>query len=173
MKCNFPSYIWDQIGVLSYFYVARLCYILFIIGKEWVDKGWKDDGTGHGDYPNYAGFHYKSRNPLEDYFDTQERRHFGEPIHIDDELYTIWAPDDITNHVFTYRQMVAHCLGLFGILGGIILFSEFVYGAESRDPFVAKPYPYNNLYLELGGDPNKEPTEEDLKVHIPRGIYGW
>lgn len=41
---------------------------------------------------------------------------------------------------------------------------------------VPKKYPFNNLYLERGGDPNKEPpTDEDLdprKRLIPHNFYG-
>ena len=29
---------------------------------------------------------------------------------------------------------------------------------------VAREYPFNNLYLELGGDPEKEPTGDKHKV---------
>ena len=41
---------------------------------------------------------------------------------------------------------------------------------------VPKKYPFNNLYLERGGDPNKEPpTDEDTdprKRLIPHTFYG-
>ena len=40
---------------------------------------------------------------------------------------------------------------------------------------VPKEYPFNNLYLERGGDPDKDPSEEVLHPDqriIPRNLYG-
>ena len=82
-------------------------------------------------------------------------------------------PDDSTYDRYTPRQMLLHLSVAMGILGFVIWFSEYVYDAPSRNPAVPKSYPYNNLYIELGGDPNKEPTEADLKRRIPRPFYGW
>lgn len=34
-----------------------------------------------------------------------------------------------------------------------------------------RQFPYDNLYLERGGDPNKAPSPEDLKAKV-RASYG-
>ena len=35
----------------------KLLDVLIFIGKEFVDKGWKDDGMGLGDYPTVSYTH--------------------------------------------------------------------------------------------------------------------
>merc|ERR1712176_416216 len=142
-------------------------------GKEFIDQGWKDDGLGFGDYPNYVEWSYQRRDPNLKYWDQQELRHFGDPLHVNHDALNVWMPDDISNHRYTPREMVLHLSIALGLLAGLVCYSEFVYDAPSRDPAAPKPYPYNNLYLEMGGDPEKEPTEEDLKRKIPRPFYGW
>lgn len=82
-------------------------------------------------------------------------------------------PDDISNHLYKPSEMALHLAIALGLLGGLVWYSECVYDAPSRNPAAPKPYPYNNLYLEMGGDPEKEPTEKDLKRKIPRPYYGW
>lgn len=144
-------------------------------GPEWVDKGWKDDGTGFGDYPNYQEFSYQDRDPrpVEPYFDAQDRRYYGEPIHVNDDMLNMWMPDSTDNGRFTPFEMFLHLSTAMGLLGLLALYSEFVHKEHEKDPAVAKVYPYNNLYLEMGGDPEKEPTEEDLKRRIPTPHYGF
>ena len=142
-------------------------------GPEWIPKEWKDDGTGYGDYPNYVEWSYQNRDPTAQYFEQQDRRHFGEPLHVNDDVLNMWMPDDISESRFTPREMLLHLTIALGILGGIVWYSEYIYDAPSKDPAAPKLYPYNNLYIERGGDPNSEPTEEDLKARIPRPHYGW
>merc|ERR1719427_1314805 len=55
-------------------------------GPEWIDQGWKDDGMGYGDYPNYVEWSYQNRDPNLKYFDQQNMRDFGEPIHVNDDI---------------------------------------------------------------------------------------
>ena len=138
-----------------------------------MDQGWKDDGMGLGEYPNYTEWSYQSRDPNLTYWDQQERRHFGEPLHVNHDALNVWMPDDISNHKYKPREMVLHLGIALGLLGGLVCYSEYIYDAPSRDPAASKPYPFNNLYLEMGGDPDKEPTEKDLKKKIPRPHYGW
>ena len=113
------------------------------------------------------------RDPYKKYWDQQERRHFGEPLHINDDILGVSMPDDPTNHAKTPREMLFHLSIVFGALGVLLWFSECVYKAQSRDPAGPKAYPYNNLYLEMGGDPNMEPTQEELTQRIPTPMYGW
>ncbi|XP_057312752.1 NADH dehydrogenase [ubiquinone] 1 beta subcomplex subunit 8, mitochondrial-like [Hydractinia symbiolongicarpus] len=142
-------------------------------GSEWIDQGWKDDGTGLGDYPNYQEWSYQNRDPNLKYWDQQERRHFGEPLHVNHDALNVWMPDDMTNHKYSHGEMALHLGIALSLLGAVVWYSEYVYDAPSRNPAVPKPYPYNNLYLELGGDPEKNPTEADLKRKIPRPHFGW
>nr|XP_047125973.1 NADH dehydrogenase [ubiquinone] 1 beta subcomplex subunit 8, mitochondrial [Hydra vulgaris] len=142
-------------------------------GPEWIDQKWKDDGLGHGDYPNYKEFSYQLRDPYKKYWDQQDRRDFGEPLHIEHDILSVWMPDESANHAKTYGEMFFHLCLAFGALGVLLWFSECVYDAKSRDTAVPKPYPYNNLYLEMGGDPNRMPTKEELTRRIPTPMYGW
>lgn len=152
---------------------AHLILLLISLGPEWIDQGWKDDGLGLGDYPNYIEWSYQQRDPNLKYFDQQQLRNYGEPLHLNDDILGVWMPDSAENLKYTPRQMVLHLSVALGLLASVVWYSEYVYDAKSRDPAVPKPYPYNNLYLERGGDPDKEPTEEDLKAPISRAIYGW
>ena len=177
----FPTFIVVQyytrscINCLSVVFhgTIKLFCLCSLTGKEWVDQGWKDDGTGLGDYPNYTEWSYQNRDPDLPYWDQQDRRHFGEPLHVEHEMLNVWMPDDLTNHKYSHREMALHLAIALGLLGLVVWYSEYVYDAPSRNPAVPKPYPYNNLYLELGGDPDKEPTERDLTRKIPRPHFGW
>ena len=57
-----------------------------VTGPDWEDRGWKDDGLGIGDYPNLPERSYQLRDPYGKYWDTQDRRNFGEPVSLN-QLY--------------------------------------------------------------------------------------
>jgi len=144
-------------------------------GPEWVPEKWKDDGMGWGEYPNWKEWSYQHREPRPDeaYFEPQDRRYFGEPVHMNEDALNRWMPDDESNFKYTPYEMMSHLAVALGLIGGVVLWSEYVYDAKARGPFARKPYPYNNLYIERGGDPDVEPSEEELTKRIPTACHGW
>nr|XP_014335555.1 PREDICTED: NADH dehydrogenase [ubiquinone] 1 beta subcomplex subunit 8, mitochondrial isoform X2 [Bos mutus] len=111
-----------------------------------------DDGTGYGDYPKLPDRSQQERDPWYDWDHPDLRLNWGEPMHWDLDMY-------IRNRVDTSPTPVnwnLMCKHLFGFVA-FMLFMFWVgetYPAYQPGP---KQYPYNNLYLERGGDPNKEP----------------
>jgi len=145
-------------------------------GPEWVDQGWNGEQKGNGwaDYPNWVEWSYQNRDPRPKipYDDPQMRRYFGEPLHVNDDILSMHMPDVHTGPE-SYGEMMGQFLAFFGALAALWLWSEYVYDSPSRLPVVPKPYPYNNLYLERGGDPNREPTAEELSEPIFRWYSGF
>ena len=142
-------------------------------GPEFIDVGWKDDGTGYGDYPNYIEWSYQNRDPNVKYWDQQMRRDFGEPLHVNDDSLSVWMFDDMSNYKYGPYEVLLHLSIALGLLFGVFYYSEYVYDVESKNPALPKTYPYNNLYIEMGGDPDREPTEAELTRRIPTPHYGW
>ncbi|KAG5440345.1 hypothetical protein PCANB_001915 [Pneumocystis canis] len=77
----------------------------------------KSENSMLGDYPSDIPFvNRQTKSPYDsNYFDVTERRKFGEPLHEQDEILTIFSPDvhdDITSsealfHLFTFGFVVA------------------------------------------------------------------
>merc|ERR1712135_10864 len=137
-------------------------------GPEWVDEGWKDDGLGyHGVYPNCKPFRFEHREyrPAIPYFSDQDKRYFGEPVHIDDDILNIWQPDDGTQDPFlTTEKILKDFAVLSGLLLALVAFDYYVVDGPGRNAAVPLQYPFNNLYLERGGDPSiLNPTVEDFE----------
>ncbi|XP_063291287.1 NADH dehydrogenase [ubiquinone] 1 beta subcomplex subunit 8, mitochondrial [Pelobates fuscus] len=114
-----------------------------------------DDGMGFGDYPKLPDKSQQERDPWYQWDHPDLRRNWGEPMHWDFDMF-------IRNRVDTSPTAVSWntmCKHLFGFIG-FMLFMFWVGEKFSFYPPVApKQYPYNNLYLERGGDPSKEPEE--------------
>ncbi|KAM4827387.1 NADH dehydrogenase [ubiquinone] 1 beta subcomplex subunit 8, mitochondrial-like [Thomomys bottae] len=97
-----------------------------------------DDGMGDGDYPE----------------DPQDlRTNWGEPLHWDLDMYIRSRMDTMPTPVswdLTCKQLL-----------GPIAFMVFLFWIgdvfPSYQPVGPKQDPCNNLYLERGGDPTKEP----------------
>merc|ERR1711962_1391552 len=142
-------------------------------GAEWVDKGWKDDGTGfHGAYPNWEEFRYEDRDPRPavPYFDRQQKRYFGEPVHVEDDMLNVWMPDDgSADPELTLGRMLTDFGVAFGCIGALIAIDVFFVDGSERCPVVPKQYPFNELWVERGGDPNVIPTAEDIAKLPPIG----
>lgn len=47
-----------------------------------------DDGTGHGDYPKLADVSVERKDPYYPYDFPEMRRNFGDPFHVDTDLYS-------------------------------------------------------------------------------------
>uniref|UniRef100_A0A8C5PPQ7 NADH dehydrogenase [ubiquinone] 1 beta subcomplex subunit 8, mitochondrial n=1 Tax=Leptobrachium leishanense TaxID=445787 RepID=A0A8C5PPQ7_9ANUR len=114
-----------------------------------------DDGMGYGDYPKLPDKSQHERDPWYSWDQPDLRRNWGETMHWDFDMY-------LRNRVDTSPTMVpwnTMCKQLVGFIG-FMLFMFWVGEMFPIYPPVApKQYPYNNLYLESGGDPSKEPSE--------------
>lgn len=155
------------IGFYDHYHTHRPVPEIKPWGPEWVQQPWPDDGTGHGDYPNWYRWSYQDRDPHATYDDQQERRNYGEPVHVSDMGLDYLMPDSVTYEKYTPVQSMAY-LGVFAaIFAFIIYFDTVIKPADgSWSPADPRPYPYNNLYIEVGGDPNREPDSYELTRRI-------
>lgn len=117
-----------------------------------------DDSTGLRDYPKLTNCSQHERHPCYEWNHPDLRLNWGEPIHWDLDMY-------VRNHVDTSPTPVSWhvmCEQLFGFVTCMV----FMFWAgdmfPSYQPVGPKRYPYNNLYLEQGGNPTKEP---ELVLH--------
>ncbi|KAJ8365711.1 hypothetical protein SKAU_G00145420 [Synaphobranchus kaupii] len=114
-----------------------------------------DEGMGFGDYPKLPARSQHERDPWYQWDHPDLRRNWGEPLHWDFDMF-------IRNRVDTSPSAVdwpTMCKHLFGFLG--VMFFLFYLGEKypAYQPVAPKQYPYSNLHLERGGDPNTEPEE--------------
>ncbi|NXI53287.1 NDUB8 dehydrogenase, partial [Chloroceryle aenea] len=107
----------------------------------------------YGDYPKLPDKSLHERDPWYQW-DQQDMRHnWGQPMHWDFDMYIRTRVDTSPTPVpwHTMRRHLLIFLGtmliMFGV-GGIY---------PSYRPVGPKQYPFNDLYLEKGGDPSKEP----------------
>ncbi|XP_002736413.1 NADH dehydrogenase [ubiquinone] 1 beta subcomplex subunit 8, mitochondrial-like [Saccoglossus kowalevskii] len=113
-----------------------------------------DDGTGWGDYPKLSSNHVSSRSNWDDWDFPEIRRNYGDVYHIDEDIMWRNRPfwDKQTNPPF--KIMAAQLFGFLTAIGVLFyLGSRYI----NFRPVAPKQYPYNNLYLEKGGDPEKMP----------------
>jgi len=50
-------------------------------------EAYPDDGTGYGDYPKLPIVSAESRDPFYNYDYDEQKRNFGEPIHVEADMY--------------------------------------------------------------------------------------
>lgn len=104
-----------------------------------------EDPGMNGGYVNPPFVKRHFRDPHADWWDKQERRNFGEPVHEDNDILGMFSPHEYT-HVkpgtafFQIGCFVATVFGLSGIV--------YVYYPDK--PSVAKSYE-GGLQKELGG----------------------
>uniref|UniRef100_A0A2K5NCI2 NADH dehydrogenase [ubiquinone] 1 beta subcomplex subunit 8, mitochondrial n=1 Tax=Cercocebus atys TaxID=9531 RepID=A0A2K5NCI2_CERAT len=107
-----------------------------------------DEGVGYGDYPKLPDRSQHEKDPWYSWDQLDLRLNWGEPMHWHLDMYT-------RDRVDTSPTPVSW--NLFGFLA----FMTFMFWAGDMypdyKPVGPKQYPYNNLYLERGGDPSKEP----------------
>ncbi|PNJ86957.1 NDUFB8 isoform 2 [Pongo abelii] len=112
-----------------------------------------DDGMGYGDYPKLPDRSQHERDPWYSWDQPDLRLNWGEPMH--------WHLDMFNrNRVDTSPIPVSWnvmCMQLFGFLAFMIFMCWVGEVYPVYQPVGPKQYPYNNLYLERGGDPSKEP----------------
>ncbi|EDO38440.1 predicted protein [Nematostella vectensis] len=127
------------------------------------DTSWPQDGFELGDYPNLP--HVSSqRRQFEGWWDVQDRRNFNEPIHEDEDGLNIWLWTEVEcNDKYTPTEALTHWLTAFGLLG-VVGFLSYLYDAANERPDLPREFPFDNLYLERGGDPAKDPAQDTGKV---------
>ncbi|GAB1196125.1 hypothetical protein APSETT444_005391 [Aspergillus pseudonomiae] len=119
-----------------------------------------DDPLQNGNYQNPPRVKRAFRDPHGDWWDKQERRNFGEPVHEENEILGVFSPEQYT-HVtsrkgfFHLGVFVATFLGFCGIV-------SFYYPDK---PSVPRTYP-EGLEKELGG-PNavSRPKRSSTSFH--------
>ncbi|XP_061910821.1 LOW QUALITY PROTEIN: NADH dehydrogenase [ubiquinone] 1 beta subcomplex subunit 8, mitochondrial [Entelurus aequoreus] len=114
-----------------------------------------DQGLGYGDYPKLPDRSQHERDPWYDWDHPDLRRNWGEPIHWDFDAY-IRNRVDTSPTVLSWSSM---CKQLFGFIGFMLFMFYLGEKFPCYQPIAPKQYPYNNLYLEKGGDPEKQPEE--------------
>ncbi|XP_005990029.1 NADH dehydrogenase [ubiquinone] 1 beta subcomplex subunit 8, mitochondrial [Latimeria chalumnae] len=114
-----------------------------------------DNGMGLGDYPKLPNRSQHERDPWYKWDDAELRQNWGEPMHWDFDMYTRNRVDTSPSPV-PWNSM---CKQLFGFIGFMLFMFWMGEVFPSYQPVIPKQYPYNNLYLENGGDPKKEVEE--------------
>ncbi|XP_796479.1 NADH dehydrogenase [ubiquinone] 1 beta subcomplex subunit 8, mitochondrial [Strongylocentrotus purpuratus] len=114
-----------------------------------------DDGWGWGDYPKLKKQHADDRDPHGDWDFPEDRRNWGEVMHIEQDLFVRQRPNAYKQNrkIPLWKQSmilggILTTLATLGILGN--KYKYFV-------PVGPKQYPFNNLYVEKGGDPDAVP----------------
>lgn len=99
----------------------------------------------NGNYPNPPAVKRAFRDPNGDWWDKQERRNFGEPVHEDNDILGVFSPEQYT-HVTSNKAFlsigtfVAAFLGLCGLV-------SLTYPDKPSAPRTFS----NGLEKELGG----------------------
>ena len=85
------------------------------------------------------------RDPYGDWWDKQERRNYGEPVHEDNDILGIFSPEEYTYTTpgKAFFQLGCFAAAVFGLCGIVSVYYP-------DKPSVPKTYP-GGLEAELGG----------------------
>ncbi|KAI9061308.1 hypothetical protein FKP32DRAFT_1613151 [Trametes sanguinea] len=118
----------------------------------------EDDDPQLADYPRLP-FVSKQTRPARGWEDLQFRRNFGEPLHEQEEVLSMWGPDvPVVPPQTALRWFTIAVLGFvsFGVLCNV---------AHPEIPAVRREYPFGGLVNELGGlEENKARVENDSEA---------
>ncbi|BGP23247.1 NADH dehydrogenase (ubiquinone) 1 beta subcomplex 8 [Rhodotorula toruloides] len=95
-------------------------------------------------YPKMYEDSRQLRNPLH-YWDKQERVNFGEPVPLNDDLQSVWAPD---YHKIAPSSALLQLGIAFSLIG---LFAFAVAETRPDAPALPRAFPYDGLVKELSG----------------------
>jgi len=109
-----------------------------------LDPNSEDPGM-NGGYPQLPPIKRQHRDPYGDWWDKQDRRNFGEPVHEDNDILGIFATEDYT---WTTPGWGAVLMGTF--IATFLGVCGVVYQYYPDTPAVPKRYP-GGLDRELGG----------------------
>lgn len=110
-------------------------------------------GLQNNNYQNPPRVKRAFRDPYGDWWDKQERRNFGEPVHEENEILGVFSPEQYT-HVTARKglfQVGAFVVTFLGLCGVVSMFYP-------DKPSVPKTYP-DGLEKELGG-PGAAPVRQ-------------
>ncbi|XP_022094011.1 NADH dehydrogenase [ubiquinone] 1 beta subcomplex subunit 8, mitochondrial-like [Acanthaster planci] len=120
-----------------------------------------DDGLGWGDYPKAPDIHDDDKDPHADWDFPEERRNFGELVHIEQDLLSRARPNIYAKSRIPFNQQVK-------MLGAVLatLAVLFWFGGKYKifQPVGPKQYPYNDLWIEKGNQP--EDAAEPKKHYV-------
>ncbi|SLM36811.1 nadh:ubiquinone oxidoreductase subunit [Lasallia pustulata] len=112
-----------------------------------------DDPNMNGGYINPIPEKRQFRDPYGDWWDKQERRNYGEPVHEDNDILGMFSPEEYTH--FTPGKSF-FLLGCFVATVGVLLGVVSVYYPDK--PSAPRTFP-GGLEAELGG-PNAVPARK-------------
>ena len=99
----------------------------------------------NGGYQNPPAIKRQFRDPYDDWWDKQERRNFGEPVHEDNDILGIFALEE-----YTHMKPARGFLMWGAFIGCILGLSYAVHVNMPLRPSAPKEYP-DGLEQELGG----------------------
>nr|XP_060625215.1 NADH dehydrogenase [ubiquinone] 1 beta subcomplex subunit 8, mitochondrial [Anolis sagrei ordinatus] len=114
-----------------------------------------DEGFGYGDYPKLPDRSQQERDPWYDWDHSDLRRNHGETMHWDFDMFLRTRVDTSPTPI-SWHLMRRYLFGFIGFMLVMFVLGEMY---PSYQPVGPKQYPYNDLYLERGGDP-KQPAPE-------------
>ncbi|KAL6475727.1 hypothetical protein MHYP_G00167670 [Metynnis hypsauchen] len=115
-----------------------------------------DDGRGYGDYPMLPNRSQQERDPWYNWDHPDLRRNWGEPRHQSTGTLICSSGTEWTR---PRVQLTGSTMSktLLGYLGFMLLMFGLGEVFPAYQPVAPKQFPYNDLYLERGGDPEQEP----------------
>ncbi|KAH9846681.1 hypothetical protein C2E23DRAFT_890663 [Lenzites betulinus] len=118
----------------------------------------EDDDPQLSDYPRLP-FVSKQTRPALGWEDPQFRRNFGETLHEQEEVLSMWGPD--VPVVPPQSALRWFSIAVFGFVS----FGVFCTYAKPAMPAVRREYPFGGLVTELGGmEENKARVEADSEA---------
>jgi NADH dehydrogenase (ubiquinone) 1 beta subcomplex subunit 8 len=106
---------------------------------------WPTDRKQNGGYVNPPAVKRQLRDPYADWWDKQERRNYGEPVHEDNDIMGMFSPEDY-RHVTpgtAWFQLSCFAAAVFALCGA-------VYVTYPDKPSAPRTFP-GGLEEELGG----------------------
>jgi len=99
----------------------------------------------NGGYINPPPVKRQFRDPYADWWDKQERRNYGEPVHEDNDLLAVFSTDQYTHFSPGWGGVLmgTFVLSVFGLMGA-------VYATYPDKPSAPRTFP-GGLEEELGG----------------------
>ncbi|WFD00116.1 hypothetical protein MYAM1_002862 [Malassezia yamatoensis] len=123
--------------------------------KGTVEPGSKVDPQ-LGDYPAMPLDNQQFRPYSKKWWDPQDRRQFGETLHEQDDVLSMWSPDAYkTPGPVALRHFLMAVAGIAG-------FSYIIYVSQPEAPMLRKTFPRDGLASELGGSFARARTEADV-----------
>ncbi|KAL9100273.1 MAG: hypothetical protein Q9163_004333 [Psora crenata] len=114
--------------------------------KRWLSQEELDDPGMNGGYINPPPINRQHRDPYGDWWDKQERRNFGEPVHEDNDILGMFSPEEYNFYT------PAQCFALLGCSVAVFLgFLGVVRLYYPDRPVVDRGYE-GGLDRELGGE---------------------